>query len=227
MTTPKTPVDALAAQICRDVAELPDRNSPEDWPEAMLVTHEELRTIVLEASARALAAIPADTVKIPTGEDEAALMVLLGTDWLKQHAPHRLKASTREDREDAQRERMAAMFAGRTPRPASADFDLIAPNDVIEEPAQDAQDAWKRVREEVGTKGWTVGESCDYFGFFMHGWRAALRASSPAERVPSKLHTFLDAAAGEGLVLGGVDAADLYVELFPKTYAAIVTREST
>lgn len=50
-------------------------------------------------------------------------------------------------------------------------------------PAQDAQDAWKRVREEVGTKGWTVGESCDYFGFFMHGWRAALRASSPAERI--------------------------------------------
>lgn len=38
-----------AAEICRAVAELPDRNSPEDWPEAMLVTHEELRNIVLDA----------------------------------------------------------------------------------------------------------------------------------------------------------------------------------
>lgn len=55
----------------------------------------------------------------------------------------------------------------------------------------------------------------------------ALRASTPAERVPGNLHTFLDAAAGEGLVLGGIDAADLYVELFPKTYAGIVTKESS
>ena len=47
------------------------------------------------------------------------------------------------------------------------------------------------------------------------------------EKVPSNLHTFLDAAAGEGLVLGGVDAADLYVELFPKTYVGIVTKEGT
>lgn len=34
------------------------------------------------------------------------------------------------------------------------------------------------------------------------------------------LHRFLDAAAGEGLVLGGVDAADLYIEQFPEIYAA-------
>lgn len=44
-----TNTDKLAAQICRDVAELPDRNSPEDWPEAMLVTHDELQAIVTEA----------------------------------------------------------------------------------------------------------------------------------------------------------------------------------
>ena len=43
--------DALdtANSICRAVAELPDRNSPEDWPEAMLVTHDELKDIILEA----------------------------------------------------------------------------------------------------------------------------------------------------------------------------------
>jgi len=32
--------------IVRDVAELPDRDSPDDWPEAMLVTADELRSIV-------------------------------------------------------------------------------------------------------------------------------------------------------------------------------------
>lgn len=36
------------------------------------------------------------------------------------------------------------------------------------------------------------------------------------------LHTFLDAAAAEGLVLGGVDAADLYIEIFPERYAAAI-----
>lgn len=33
--------------VLRDVAELPDRNSPEDWPEAMLVTGAELRQIII------------------------------------------------------------------------------------------------------------------------------------------------------------------------------------
>lgn len=34
-----------------------------------------------------------------------------------------------------------------------------------------------------------------------------------------RLRKFLDVAAGEGYVLGGVDAADLYIALFPKEYA--------
>ncbi len=41
--------EQVAAAVCRAVAELPDRNSPPDWPEAMLVTHDELRQIVTEA----------------------------------------------------------------------------------------------------------------------------------------------------------------------------------
>ena len=41
--------DAIATRVCHMVAELPDRNSPAEWPEAMLVTHEELRSIVLGA----------------------------------------------------------------------------------------------------------------------------------------------------------------------------------
>lgn len=36
----------LIDAIIRDVAELPDRNSPDDFPEAMLVTGDELREII-------------------------------------------------------------------------------------------------------------------------------------------------------------------------------------
>lgn len=38
----------LADEIVRAVSELPDRSSPEDWPEAMIVTDAELRRIVME-----------------------------------------------------------------------------------------------------------------------------------------------------------------------------------
>jgi len=31
--------------------------------------------------------------------------------------------------------------------------------------------AWDRVRQDVGTEGWTTGDSCNFFGFFLHGWR--------------------------------------------------------
>lgn len=36
--------------IIKRIAELPDRNSPEDWPDAMLVTVEELKRILLDAA---------------------------------------------------------------------------------------------------------------------------------------------------------------------------------
>lgn len=39
----------IAEDVCRAIAELPDRNSPEDWPDAMLVTHAELTEIVRDA----------------------------------------------------------------------------------------------------------------------------------------------------------------------------------
>lgn len=51
----------------------------------------------------------------------------------------------------------------------------------------------------------------------------ALQATHPPRApLPETLHTFLNAAAGEGLVLDGVDAADLYIALFPERYAAAV-----
>lgn len=41
--------EEIARQIVRDVAELPDRTSPADAPEMMLVTADELTGIVLDA----------------------------------------------------------------------------------------------------------------------------------------------------------------------------------
>lgn len=38
--------DTIATRILNEVMELPDRTSPDDWPEAMLVTGEELVAIV-------------------------------------------------------------------------------------------------------------------------------------------------------------------------------------
>ena len=55
-TTSLAAQDGLVERIVRDVAELPDRTSPEDWPDAMLVTADELAAIV----AAALSAIKGD-----------------------------------------------------------------------------------------------------------------------------------------------------------------------
>ena len=54
---PAPPPEGLAACIVREVAELPDRTSPEDWPEAMLVTADELTAIIRQA-AQSLRGVP-------------------------------------------------------------------------------------------------------------------------------------------------------------------------
>lgn len=46
---PVAEIERLVEQIVRDVAELPDRSSPIDWPEAMYVTADELAEIVRAA----------------------------------------------------------------------------------------------------------------------------------------------------------------------------------
>ena len=32
--------------------------------------------------------------------------------------------------------------------------------------------AWSEIKRDVGTEGWTTGESINYYGFFCHGWEA-------------------------------------------------------
>lgn len=44
---PIATMQAIATAIVKRVAELPDRTSPDDWPQAMLVTSEELRHIIM------------------------------------------------------------------------------------------------------------------------------------------------------------------------------------
>ena len=63
---------AIAAAVCQRVAELDDRSSPADWPEAMLVTQDELHTILIEelATLSTPQAQPADALT------QAALDVL-------------------------------------------------------------------------------------------------------------------------------------------------------
>lgn len=72
MNTP-TRAGAIAALIVRDVAELPDRNSPEGWPEAMLVTADELASIVTR-HLPALLSAGAEGVAMPMDDLLAAYM---------------------------------------------------------------------------------------------------------------------------------------------------------
>ena len=44
---PVTMWDSIATAVVKRVAELPDRSSPDNWPEAMLVTSEELHDIIM------------------------------------------------------------------------------------------------------------------------------------------------------------------------------------
>ncbi|MEJ5125811.1 hypothetical protein WH367_07105 [Comamonas sp. MYb21] len=67
--------ECIADQVCMSVAELPDRNSPPDWPQAMLVTSDELRNIVLDAinyAAQAVAAQPPAEVAVALAQLESA-----------------------------------------------------------------------------------------------------------------------------------------------------------
>lgn len=57
-------IEEVVAAIVQRVAELPDRTSPEDWPEAMLVTADELSFIIMSEFARAIQdGMPAEEIQ--------------------------------------------------------------------------------------------------------------------------------------------------------------------
>lgn len=71
------------------------------------------RSIPVYLAAHSPSAVqPTNSVRIPTTADEATLMTLLGMDWLKRHAPERLKASAVQPTEAVQPDLHIAYMAG-------------------------------------------------------------------------------------------------------------------
>ena len=61
-------IEAWANDIIREVAELPDRNSPEGQPEMMLVSADELRSIIVRTTPEGFVLVPVE----PTPKMSAA-----------------------------------------------------------------------------------------------------------------------------------------------------------
>lgn len=59
--------------------------------------------------------------------------------------------------------------AAPTAQPTQPDDERASPTFMDERQAQDW--AWKAVRKDCDDGTWTTGESGNYFGFFLHGWR--------------------------------------------------------
>ena len=94
--------------------------------------------------------------------------------------------------------------------------DEPAPAPALEAPApvtlmtedQASRWAWDQIREEVGTKGWTAGDSSNFFGFFLHGWnyRGQYELQRPAAMARAALAAapqapVVRAALSEGVIL--------------------------
>ena len=75
----ETTPDRIADIICLNVAELPDRTSPEDWPEAMLVTQAELQGIVTDALSDLLADREQAAQEIQRLQVEGIRKLIMGT----------------------------------------------------------------------------------------------------------------------------------------------------
>ena len=72
------------------------------------------------------------------------------------------------------REQAAAMLAARAALAASPVQPVAVPEGVAEPTYMTEEQgrdwAWKDVKKDVGTKGWTAGDNGHFFGFFVHGW---------------------------------------------------------
>ena len=110
--------------------------------------------------------------------------------------------------------------------------DSVTPTYLTED--QGREWAWKDVKKDVGTKGWTAGDNGNFFGFFVHGWNyrgqfEKQRAAAPAAQGDtvsatglSELREHLKIASvyGATITLSSASATALYhsmttVELIP------------
>ena len=65
-------LERLVNRICLEVCELPDRTSPEDWPEACLVTPEELSDICSGVLTEAISSLLKALERIATHESSVS-----------------------------------------------------------------------------------------------------------------------------------------------------------
>lgn len=79
------------------------------------------------------------------------------------------------DNEENPMDTRDALAAGRTA--LSLPDDPVGDNDAM-------QAAWLALRPEVGTAGWSTSDSCTYYGFFSHGWRARKQYAAPQPAEP-------------------------------------------
>ena len=110
--------DAIATSVCRAVSELPDRNSPQDWPEAMLVTGDELHQIVgdsvIDRQQRNRLAEPvawrhSRTLGLFDIEEDVPLAD--GDEWAEPLYLHPPEAPASQDAEDAARSEVRVRWA--------------------------------------------------------------------------------------------------------------------
>jgi hypothetical protein len=88
-------VEQLIERIVTEIAELPDRTSPDDWPEAMLVTGEELTTILRHHLADAGA--PTRHAPEPVGDRVEAACRELHEWWDNPNVPDSVRVQPRRD----------------------------------------------------------------------------------------------------------------------------------
>ena len=104
-----------------------------------------------------------ETKKMAPG-DELHLNLLM--------APHNLNLVTGLDRQHLLAFGRAAFEAGQAAAQQavqpSPEATSIAPTLMTNDQA--IAWAWADVRKDVGTENWTTGDSCNFYGFFLHGW---------------------------------------------------------
>lgn len=72
------------------------------------------------------------------------------------------------------------------------------------------QAAWQVLRPALGTAGWTVGDSCTYYGFFGWGWEARRQYDAQAAEIAALCTAGQQAleAMEQAHITGGQGAVD-------------------
>ena len=96
-----------------------------------------------------------------------------------------------------------AMTTSAPVQPVAVPDGVVEPTYMTVEQGRDW--AWKDVKKDVGTEGWTAGDNGNYFGFFVHGWnyrgqfekqrRAATAAQGDAKELADKVASVLEGYA--------------------------------